>query len=81
MDGDLGIDVGLEGKLRVVTGKKPKAAAEKLPKPAKLPGATAFQLKIVLDVPASALAKEIKAALAGQAFGRTAHASTSSTST
>lgn len=70
VDGDLGIDVGLEGKLRVVTGKKPKAGAEKLPKPGKLPGATAFQLKIVLDVPASALAKEIKAALAGQAFGK-----------
>jgi hypothetical protein len=63
VEGDLGVDIGLEGKLRVATGKKPKTGTEKLPKPAKLPGSTAFQLSATLDVPLSALAKEIRAVL------------------
>jgi len=63
VEGDLGVDIGLEGKLRVVTGKKPKAGSEKLPKPAKLPGSTAFQLSVKLEVPLSALGKEIRGAL------------------
>jgi hypothetical protein len=63
VEGDLGVDIGMEGKLRVVTGKKPKSGTEKLPKPAKLPGSTAFQLSATLDVPLNALAKEIRAVL------------------
>lgn len=68
-DGDLGVQIGLEGKLKVATGKKPKVKVEPLPKPSKPEGSTAFQLRAALDLPMSALDKEISEALTGKSFG------------
>lgn len=68
-DGDLGVDVGIEGKLTTVTGKKPQVKVKALPKPAKPQGATAFQLRATLDVPLKVLGKEIGEALSGAALG------------
>jgi len=64
VDGDFGVDIGLEGKLAITTGKKPKAGVLKLPKPAELPGNTAFQLKVSLTIPTAVLDAAIKKELA-----------------
>src|SRR6478735_8255996 len=63
VEGDFGIDVGLEGKLTVATAKKPKVGTAKLPKAAKLPGSTAFQVSVTLDIPTAVLAQSIKSEL------------------
>jgi len=63
VEGDFGIDVGLEGKLSVATGKKPKAGTAKLPKATKLPGSTAFQVSATLDIPTAVFAQSIKSEL------------------
>ncbi len=63
VDGDLGVDVALEGKLSIATGKKPKVKVESLPNAAPLPGATSFQLRTHLEVPQKLLADEVRSAI------------------
>lgn len=69
VEGDLGVDVSLEGKLTTVTGKKPLVKAKELPKPSKPQGATAFQLRASLEVPVKIFGKELSQALSGSSLG------------
>jgi hypothetical protein len=72
-EGDLGVDVGLEGKLSTAVGKKPKVKVQPLPKPAKPEGPTAFQLRASLEVPLKVFGKDLAKALSGAEFSSGKH--------
>jgi hypothetical protein len=70
VDGDFGVDVGLEGKLTVATHKKPKAGTAKLPKPTKIPGSTSLQVSAIFEVPTAVFEQTIERELSSLELGQ-----------